>query len=180
MSQNIQALSDFINRAVKSRKYPESTAQGYRAALKLFEAEANDEESDSLETFKKNLDQIYHSVSSKNGRDYTANSLAAYKSRILKIIGDYEKYGIDPTKMAGWSPKIIIRGPRKPAQPSGSSSEDANAEDGNTQVVSGGMHKIELALRDDKKFIVIVPRDITSQEAVTLKAVLDSLVIKSD
>lgn len=52
-------LYEFVDRAVKSRKYPENTGYGLRAALKLFEGAVNEEESASLDKFKENLEQIY-------------------------------------------------------------------------------------------------------------------------
>lgn len=172
MSQKVQELSDFIERAVKSRKYPESTAQGLRAALKLFESVLNHEEKESLDLFKKNIDPIYQSVATKYGREYSAGSLAAYKSRVLKIVSDFEKYGNDATKMASWSPKIIKRSPRKKADVA---TEIDNTGGSIVPPALPGMHKIELALRSDTKFLIMVPMDITKTECAMLKAVLDSL-----
>lgn len=102
-------LYTFIERAVKSRKYPDNTGYALKVALSLFESELNDEEHNSLDVFKKNLDQIYRSVCSKNSTKYSAGSLATYKARVIRTVKDYEHYGIDPTKMASWNPKIILR-----------------------------------------------------------------------
>lgn len=102
-------LYAFIERAVKSRKYPNNTGYALKVALSLFESELNDEERSSLNVFKKNLDQIYRSVCLKNSTKYSAGSLATYKARVIRTIKDYEHYGIDLTKMAGWNPKIILR-----------------------------------------------------------------------
>lgn len=101
-------LYAFIDKAIKSRKYPENTGQALKAALGLFEDELKEEESNSLELFKKNLGEIYRSICSKN-HTHTAGSLATYKSRILRVIDDYEKYGVDPTLMANWTPKTRNR-----------------------------------------------------------------------
>jgi hypothetical protein len=179
MNKNIEDLYEFIDRAAKSRKYPETTAQGLRTALKLFDAVLNDEERQSLDVFKNNLEQIYHSVTVKNGKTFSVNSLAAYKSRVIKILTDFDKYGVDPTKMTSWSPKIITRGPKKNtvANKSKEGGEEFS-EEIQTPSSSAGMHKIELALRPDKKFVVMVPMDITQGESNTIKAVLDSLVVK--
>jgi site-specific recombinase XerD len=170
-------LIEFVNRATKSRKYPENTSQGLRAALKLFEVELNDEERKSLDEFDKNLEQIYRTVSSKNGLKYTAASLAVYKSRIKKVISDFKAYGLDPSKMANWSPKIVVRSKR------GSGNDTKMLKGAETPEVLGagnidGMHRIELSLRPNTKFTVIVPMDITSGETAAIKAVLDSLVKK--
>ena len=106
--KKFQQLFDFIDAAVKNRKYPESTAQGLKAALKIFQEQLNEDEANSLDKFKENLDQIYQSVVAKNP-NFNFSSLATYKSRVNKVLGDYELYGIDPTKMVNWKPKLIIR-----------------------------------------------------------------------
>jgi hypothetical protein len=180
MSQNIQALYEFIERAAKSRKYPDNTAQGLKAALKLFESVLNDDERNSLDMFRQNLNQIYQSVTVKNGKSFSANSLAVYKSRIQKILSDYEKYGVDPTKMANWSPKIINRGPRK-SKKEGSEEmlQDANDSSSHAVLPAVGMSKIELPLRPGIKSVIIVPPDMTELECSRIKAVLDSLVVHS-
>lgn len=100
-------LYDFIDRAIKSRKYPENTGMSLKAALKLFDKELNDEEHASVDEFRKNINQIYQNVFTKS-KDFTAASLATYKSRVIKVLNDYERYGVDPTKMANWSPKIVV------------------------------------------------------------------------
>src|SRR3989344_23344 len=114
--KKIQDLYDFIDRAIKSRKYPKNTGMALKSALKLFEAGLNEEERGSIDEFKKNLEQIYQSVFSKH-KDFSAASLATYKSRVIKALSDYEKYGIDPTKMANWSPKIIRRSKKQDISP---------------------------------------------------------------
>jgi hypothetical protein len=181
MAKNFQDLFEFIDRAVKSRKYPENTARGLKASLKLFEPVLNEEELQSLDVFEKNLDQIYHSVTLKNGKNFNASSLAVYKSRIIKIINDYKKYGLDPTKMASWTPKTITRSSRKKDSSSSPSTDDL-PETSPSPISTNEMHKIELSLRPDsnKKFIIIVPRDITLVENSTIKAILDSLTLKPE
>lgn len=125
-----ETLYDFLNKAVKSRKYAESNASGLRVALKLFEAELNEEELNSLDVFKKNIEQIYQNVFSKN-KNFSAGSLATYKSRVLKVVNDYEKYGQDATKMANWFPKIITRVKK-------TSSSTKNSKDSKEQASSVG------------------------------------------
>ncbi len=176
---NFQNLYEFIDRAVKNRKYPANTALGLKAALKLFESEVNEEEKNSVKKFEENLDQIYHAVSSKN-KDITASSLATYKSRVLKVLRDYNTYGADPTKMNGWIIKPLVR-QKKQESSQGKAASLKTEESSEVLPVSDfiGMHKIELALRPDKKFIIIVPMDISQSESATIKAVLDSLVVKT-
>jgi hypothetical protein len=126
---SVKDLHDFINVAVNGRKYPENTAHGLKSALKLFEAELTAEEASSLELFRSNLPQIYNSVYGKNKLKYSPNSLLTYKKRVSKLLGDYEKYGTDPTKMANWNPKTIQRAPRHASQASrATTSEPSRAQ----------------------------------------------------
>lgn len=103
-----QELYDFVDRAKRNRKYPETTAHSLRAALKLYDAALNEEEKDSLDKVKGDFEQITRSVFNKNAEKFTASSLTTYKSRVQKVFADYEKYG-DPTKMNNWTPKVIHR-----------------------------------------------------------------------
>ena len=178
MLKKITDLFEFIDRAVKSRKYPESTAQGLRAALKAFDSVLNEEERQSLELFKKNIDPIYQSVFNKYGKEFSSGTLAVYKSRVLKVVNDYEKYGTDPAKMANWMPKIIKRGPRKKSLESNEEIADNEIEPSTVSPDSGKLNKIELMLRDDEtRSIIMVPRDLKSSECKRIKMLLDSLVI---
>lgn len=181
MGAVIKDLYDFIDTALRNRKYPPNTAQGYKAALRVFDTELNDDERGSVQKTIDNIDQISNLVFSK--KKISAASLATYKSRLTKVVVDYNKYGTDATKMANWSPKVIApRAKRSRTESDGapssvSSSFQENSEAGG--VVSTNMHKIELALRPDAKFILIVPRDLKSTEFTTLQAILTSLINES-
>lgn len=173
-------LYQFIDRAIRSRKYPQNTGGALKSALKLFETEINDDERNSLESFKANFEQIYRSVCTKNSDRFSVASLATYRNRILKVIKDYEKYGVDPTKMVNWTPKIKASSkknsdsnqPAKNIQNSNEMTETYTTNNSNA-------HRLVLALRPDFKFILEVPMDISFGESKKIKAVLDSLVIES-
>lgn len=175
----INDLYDFIETATRNRKYPPSTAQGLRAAVKLFDGELNEDERNSIDKVKDNLEQIYQGVFAKN-KNFTAASLATYKSRMLKVINDYEKYGTDPTKMTNWNPKVIVRAKRSSPKTAPVSGQVATAPPAEAQpeAIPSNMHKIELALRPDAKFVLIVPRDLKASEVETLKAILTSLIVQ--
>jgi len=173
--KKFEEIYDFIDRAEKSRKYPPNTAQGLRAALRLFEAEINEEERGSLEKFTENLDQIYQMVYSKN-KTFSAGSLATYKSRILKVLSDYEKYGGDPVKMNSWSPKVINRAP-KTAKEKNSTKKTLDDKDSLDLPESAlvNMNRVELTLRPNTKAIILVPSDLSKEECQKIKNLLDSL-----
>lgn len=168
----------FVDRAIKSRKYPESTGAALKAALKLFEKELTPEEADSIDLFKDHLEQIYHTVYSKNS-DFSASSLATYRSRVKKVLDDYSKYGEDPTKMANWNPKWKTPSVRKSPTPLSSAKQDEAPPTSHPSSLPDGMHRVELSLRPTAKVILEVPHDITITEATTIKAILDSLVAGS-
>mgnify|MGYP001572573370 CR=1 FL=1 len=100
--ENFQCLYDFLDSAIKNRKYPEATANAIRSALKIYETALNQEERDSLQRFYDNLDQITKSVFLKNSKRFNSSSLATYASRVSKVVNDYYKYGMDPIKMNSW------------------------------------------------------------------------------
>jgi len=174
---NFQELYDFIDRATRSRKYPEATAQTLKAALKLYDPELNDEERTSVEKFKENFEQITRSVFGKNASRFSASSLATYKSRAQKVLADFDKYS-DPLKMNSWSPKVIMRNKKAVSAalpPPKNTFVGASEKD---EPLPDNMHKIELALRENAKVIIIIPRDLKAQESATIKAILDSLVVQ--
>src|SRR5436190_18879610 len=105
----IQNLIDFVNVAERNRKYAENSAIGFRAALRIFEPELNEQEKESLETFRQNIDQISQSVHRKNKDKISTSTIGIYKKRIQKIVSDYDKYANDASKMASWNPVTRIR-----------------------------------------------------------------------
>lgn len=179
MTNTVQEVIDFIGVAQKNRKYPEGTAHGLKAALKLFDKELNEEERSSLELFKKNLEQIYSSVYKKNQNSFSAGSLQTYKSRVLKAVADFEKYGVDPTKMANWQPKVISRTVAKRRQPEAVevAPDQTEKTSPDNVSVSTNEHKIELAIRPGARILLILPRDLRLSDVTVAKSILDSLVI---
>ena len=175
MSSVIKQLSEFIDTAERNRKYPTGTATGRRAALRLFEQELNEEEKESLDTLRSNLEQIYQNVFNKNKSKMSAESLVTYKQRIEKLIEDYETYGADPTKLATWN---------RPTRKSKSSALQANNQKSSGVSVSDEETKLEkdvplsrfeLPLRTGVKAIIIVPSDIKTNEVNTLRKYIDFL-----
>lgn len=174
MSSVINQLFDFINTAEKNRKYPQGTALGRRAALKLFEAELNEGEKESLGTLKANLEQIYQNVFNKNKSKMNAESLVTYKKRLEKLIEDYEAYGIDPTKLANWN-----RATRKVRiNTTQSNNQKVKEQIPNSSSASGKeieLSRFELPLRPNVKAIIIVPSDIKKSEVEKVRKYIEFL-----
>lgn len=172
-----QDLIEFIDRAKRSRKYPEATAHSLTTALRLYQAELNDEELASIDKFKANFEQITRSVFSKHQSRFTASSLATYRSRVQKVLTDFNKYS-DPVKMNSWNPKVVTR--LKKSSPSEKSKESRSTKDSSEDEVLGFQtniptHRIEFALREDARVLILLPRDITSTEIERVKTIIDAM-----
>lgn len=176
MSSVTKELLDFIDTAERNRKYPLGTAAGRRSALRLFEVELNDEEKESLDTFKKNLDQIYQNVFNKNKSNMSAGSLTTYKMRLLSLIKDYEKYGQDPTKLANWNRPV--RKYNKASSEQEPKQLNPTAESKQEVLLSekgSDFSRFELPLRPGIKAIIIVPSDISKSEVEKLRSYINFL-----
>ena len=167
-------LYDFIDFAKGNRKYPENTANGLKSALKIFEKELNLDELNSIDLIEDNIEEIFVSVVAKN-KDKSIGSLNTYKARVLKIIKDYQRYGINPSKIQGWDikqNKIIHAKSVKKDIPD---KKQDNEQIGLSDHVNTPVHKIELSLRDGSKSIIIVPKNIDGKDIKMIKNILDSL-----
>jgi hypothetical protein len=171
----IDDLKRFTDVAEKNRKYAPNTATGIRVALGLFEAELNDQEKESLQTFKENLDAIYNSVYRKNQTSLSSNTIAEYKRRILRVIDDYEKYGVDPTKMSTWTP--VQRKAVTKVKKNNETVIPQREDEKPVQESSGTMtmNRFELNLRPGIKAIILTPSDLKLEEAKRIKKYIEYL-----
>lgn len=172
MNTVTEVLHDFINTAERNRKYPRGTAGGRRAALKLFESELNDEERESLDTFKAHLEQIYQNVFNKNKSKMDLKSLETYRNRLNALISDYEKYGADPVKMANWNRsvrRVSKKGEKKNDKEQFQLTKDVE------KYKEVNMSRFELPLRSGVRAIILVPSDITKDEVNKIRKYIDFL-----
>ena len=170
--KGIQDLYDFVDRAAKSHNYPDNTAWSIKSALKKFEPLLNEEERTSVQKFKENLDPLTQKLFNKD-KNTSAGSLATYKSRVHKVISEFEKYGTDASKMANWTVKTIIR----PRKQQGQSKVAEGKNEVSNQIIAQqtGMARLELPLRPNMTFLLVVPQDISEQERTILKGIIDSM-----
>lgn len=176
MSTTLQSLIEFINAAEKSRIYPANTAGALRSALRLYEPELTDEEKESVDTLRDHLEQISQSVFNKNKSKMSVASLETYKRRIRTLLGDYEKYGTDPSKMASWSRKPRIRrsnmtlGANQQRTAKEGETPSENSLEQSTKIV-----RFEISLRPDAKAIILTPSDMTAEDVKKIKGYIDYL-----
>jgi hypothetical protein len=172
-------LYEFIDFARSNRKYANNTANGLKSALKIFEKELNIDELNSVDLVEDNIDEIFINTVAKN-KDKNIGSLNTYKARVLKVINDYQKYGINPSKIQGWNARAHKASGNKLSKKDVSDKiqdkpKIALSDPINTPVENA--HKIELCLKNGFKSVIIIPKDINPKEAKMIKDILDSLTV---
>lgn len=193
-------LSIFIDLAEKNRKYPANTAQGLRASLKVFGKELKPDEFNSLNLVEERIDEVFLDVLNANRDKYSIESLNTYKARFVKVLTDYKRYGVDPSKMQNWTVKArkpVEHNPQRHLTDSVEKDTPDVKQDASVQTpsahlpspvhtvensglpmsanLSDNCHRLELALRPGIKAILVLPADLSAPEAETIKSILDSL-----
>ncbi|HET7099229.1 MAG TPA: hypothetical protein VFI61_03290 [Patescibacteria group bacterium] len=171
---SIGTLNEFVDMALRNRKYASNSAYGYKAALKIFDEELSDEERNSLDLFKERFDQIFSTIVNKKSKVFSISSLQTYKFRVLKVLSDYEKYGKDPSKMSSWSPNVRKINPSKIKIERDNESKQLEAESETISEVGYSRH--EYSLRPSKKLIISYPSDFTLEEANSVKSFAEYLI----
>jgi hypothetical protein len=165
----LEDLYTFIDLAKANRKYPESTANNLKSALKIFEKNLNAGEIKSLHLIETNIDGIFRTVVINN-KDKSIGSLNTYKARLIRVINDFKRYGTDPSKLQNW----VVKKNSTPL------SVKKDKQDKEKIILSDShhtpVHKIELALNKDSIATIIVPKGINREDIKAIKSVLDSLV----
>jgi len=167
-------LYNFIDLAKNNRKYPPNTANGLVSALKLFEKQLNVDELGSVGLIEDNIEEIFIGVVGAN-KDKNIASLNTYKTRLLKVISDYQKYGINPSKMQGWQVSLSRPATHKTVKPD---IKDRNLDKIETDLstsVDTPVHKIDLSLKNGGRAVILVPNNLDRKDADTIKNILDSL-----
>ena len=145
-----------------------------KAALRLFGLELNEDELQSLDLFKSRFNDIYQSVVQKNKDNVTINSLETYKSRLQRLISDYEKFGIDPSKMANWNPPHRVRIKKEKVKQIIVSHSVPLVEENPTP---NTMNTAELtSFRPSKNIFISYPLNFTLEEAKSIKSFADYLI----
>ena len=170
-------LYDFIDLAKNNRKYPASTANNLKSALKIFEKELNLDELNSIGLIEDNVEEIFINTVSNN-KTKNIGSLNTYKARLLKVIKDYQRYGIDPSKMQGWDNKQhktnrhVVN--KKDNSDKAQDKPHIRLSDVTDTPVEN-THKMELVLKSGARATLFIPANISQVEIKTLKSILDSL-----
>lgn len=169
----IKELNDFIDRALKDRKYPLNTAINLKSPFKWIEPELTEEEKNSFDILKKNLDQIFNTAYAKSSK-LSASSIEVYKRRTKNLIEDYERYGKDPSAMANWNRPILTR---KQKDRSINKTSPKTINDISQNIVNSednSLTRHEEMLHNGKAFI-LTPHPLVKQDISVLRAYIDYL-----
>ncbi len=164
-------LYEFIDLAQKNRKYPQNTAHGRRAALKLFETVLHPDELESLGLIEERMKEIFLSLISKHRDTFSIKSLQTYKGRLLNLLQDYKRYGANPEAFTQWEIKI-----RK------TKNKDTTLDtikDTPLSTLSSSIHravyKIQISLENGSSCTMELPPTITKEDASIITKIIDSL-----
>lgn len=170
--QKFNNLYTFVEFAKNNRKYPESTANNLKSALKIFEKVLTDDELDSINLIEDRIEEIFINVINSN-KNKSIESLNTYKARILRIIEDYKKYGANPANIQGWVIKTKNSTPLLNKKDKQDKSQISLSNPFPTPV--DNMHKIELTVQANSRIVILLPKD-KSEKEITLRILpLDSL-----
>lgn len=173
---NLQSLFSFIDVAERNRKYPSTTANNLRGALRKIESELNDEEKASIDKLHENINQIFHTLYQKDPTSMTVSSIETYKSRIKKVIAEYKKYGMNTTNMNSWNPAITIRKKiEKKDSEMALDKKDQPIDEENDHSTTDNITRFELSLRENVKAVILLPGDITKSEVGKIEAYITFL-----
>lgn len=174
MDNNLNAVLNFISAARKSRKYPARTAENLKYALRLIEDQITPEEHESTKLLLDNIDKIFHEYYAKNQARLSATSLEVYKSRVRKVLREFNEYGTNPAKMASWNP--VLRTRKSKENSSMQVGGKANIEtDFFAPGVSENTTRFELPLENNRKVVFLTPKDINQQEIFKMGKYLEFL-----
>jgi len=176
-NQTIKKLYDFINQAKRFAKYPQNTALGMVAALKVVEQGLLPEEPHDLQYIADHLDEIYSRQLDK--LSLSPASIGTYIARVKRVISDYNKYGSDHKAWIGWKPRSVQRAPRtrpKEASPLAAQTATHQTAGGSAPFPAarnGQLKTLLWSLRPDLDIQIQLPRDLNKKDIQRLVKLLE-------
>lgn len=161
-------LAKYIDKNLLEGKYSKNVAHGLGTALRVFSASSDKKDQNSIDSFKNSLSKIAVKIS-LGLPEISAGSIATYRSRMNRLIRDYEEsHGNTKDKITvvngiqrAKTDSILRHAIHKPVR--GSSLE---------------VHKLEIALQSGSSISLILPKTMTRHDVEIVKSILDSLCAK--
>lgn len=184
MKNSIEQLQDFVHRALRNYKYKPNTATALQGALKLFSSVMTEDELATEGFIKSRIEELAERLHTKYPQKYSVDSLRVYKSRIARVITDFEKYGADAKSMASWNPLSNQRKrmPKLQEKATAKNSEkdeviavqaDVSLPELSSQ--NGKVADLHLPLAGGRNIVIYYPNDLTENEAEKVGAVLKTV-----
>lgn len=184
----IEDLIHFVAKAGDMGKYPASSAQSITAALKIANSQLQPGEELDTTAVEQHVDDLlarYVNTQAQAPRD---TSLQSYRSRILRAVSDFGRYGARPIDM----PSSSRRGSAK-KRPAGSSQDDASGHRRKGRPASDGARRgsdqntfphelvtYAFPLRQDVQITISLPTDFREREVERVKAWVQTLALAEE
>lgn len=175
-----RSLLSFWERAAEKGWVNKNTALGYRAACqKILDVEKDWE---SLDVSSIDLEEMFQRFQNLRGAEYSPKSLETYRSRFRTAVETYLEWAEDPS---AWRPPSPSRRTRAEKGSSTAQTEaDKSTQNGKPRIArhedkwsEKGMIEYPFPLRDDLLARLLLPRDLTTDEAKRLVAFVNALAI---
>jgi hypothetical protein len=166
-------LQEFLQYAGEKGLVKENTARTWRSATKKVFSVLDEEERNDVR--KIDLQSAFQRFVNKSGTDYAPSSLKAYRSRTKTAVESFLEWKQDPSAWS-WNGRQSSRRQDSDTSQGSPSSSPAPAE----SAQDGGQDESELRVPfplrgGDVVAQVVVPRDITADEARNLARFIESL-----
>lgn len=173
-----KSLLEFLDRAAEKGWLNKNTAAGYRAACQRILEIENDWEEVDLSAL--DVDDILQRFVTLKGKDYSPGSLQTYKSRFRTALETFLDWAQDPS---AWKPPTTARRRQTDPKPlktdqSRDAPASATRRRSKAPMVEDGMISYPFPLRKDVDVELVLPRDLTPEEAKRLVAFVNALAIE--
>ena len=173
-----KALLEFLDLVAEKGWLNKNTAAGYRAACqKILEIE---DDWEVVDVAALDVDDILQRFVTRKADDYSPGSLQAYKSRFRAALEMFLERAEDPST---WKPPTTARRTRseaksRPEQPKEGAQARTARHRAYTPSATDGMVTYPFPLRADIDAQLVLPRDLTPEEARRLVAFVNALAIE--
>ncbi len=180
---SLNALMEFLHFVSDKGLMNSSTAQGYRVALSKIEDVLTDQEREDVRRI--DADVAFQKFVNKNGTALSPNTVREYQRRVDSATLEFQKWREDP---AGYKPRgttarrsSTAKEEKAPAKKRKGDRErsdpKAALETPSVPEPVKGMLEYPFPLRPDFLARVVIPRDMTKEEAERLTAFISALAV---
>jgi hypothetical protein len=173
------ALARFIEFVVEKGLVHPATAQGWRVATAKVLEELSAEDAEDVRRI--DLPATFRAFLNRNPGRLSPASIGEYRRRVGRAFEEFVRWAEDPGgyafRPAGRPPKTESRPRPNGGRPEARAAERSALQRGTDTIASAGGIALEYPLRPDRSAQVVVPRDLTVDEARRMGAFLLTLAV---